>query len=131
MNLEDVYNQFPSKKDCVDHLETLMWNNNPICPYCASNHFTSSQEENRYHCNTCNTSYSVTVGTLFHKTKIDLQKWFYAIHLITEPDSKLTTREFAKKINTTKDTAWRIMNEIKNSMIKQEDIIHKILKDEQ
>jgi transposase-like protein len=32
------------------------------------------EKQQRYHCNNCNTSYSVTVGTIFHDTKLDLQK---------------------------------------------------------
>jgi len=126
MTLEDIYNQFPNKNDCINHIEKLRWGDSPICPYCNSKHNTELKEDNRYHCNTCNTSYSVTVGTMFHKTKIDLQKWFYAIHLITNTEQKITSREIAKKINTTKDTAWRIINEIKNSILKQDPIINKI-----
>jgi transposase-like protein len=127
MTLEDIYNQFPNKNDCINHLEKLRWGEIPICPYCNSKHFTELKEDNRYHCNTCNTSYSVTVNTMFHKTKIDLQKWFYAIHLIINNEKKISSRELAKKIKTTKDTAWRILNEVKNSLIKQDDLIYKIL----
>ncbi|MCR9182535.1 MAG: transposase [Flavobacteriaceae bacterium] len=130
MTLEDIYNQFPTKTDCINYLEKLRWVNKPICPYCNSNNFTQLKEENRYHCNTCNTSYSVTVETMFHKTKIDLQKWFYSIHLIINHPNIITARFLAKKINTTKDTAWRIIKEVKNSLIKQDDLVNKISKDE-
>lgn len=130
MKLEDVYNQFPNREDCIKHIEYLRWDNKPVCPYCNSTHYTELQEKYRYHCNTCNISFSVTVNTLFHKTKIDLQKWFYAIHLIINNEQKISARDLSKKINTTKDTAWRLINEIKISLIKQDKIIEKILKDE-
>lgn len=130
MTLEDIYNQFPNKNVCVEYLEKLRWNNIPICPYCNSRHFTKLKKGNRYHCNTCNTSYSVTVNSVFHKTKIDFQKWFYSIHLIMNEESKISSRELAKKIYTTKDTAWRIIDEIKNSLIKQDDLILKIFRDD-
>ena len=131
MGLEDFYFQFPSKKDCLRHLENLRWNGDPICPYCNSRHFTKPKLGGRYHCNTCNTSYSVTVNTIFHKTKIDLQKWFYAIYLILNYESSVSSRDLGKEINTTKDTAWRIIKEIKNALIKQEALIHKLNKYEQ
>lgn len=126
MKLEDIYSQFPSKEDCIRHIEDLRWGDNPICPYCNSTHYTELQGKNRYHCNTCNISYSVTVNTLFHKTKIDLQKWFYAIYLILD-NKIISSRELAKEINTTKDTAWRILKEIKSAIIKNDFLIKKII----
>lgn len=130
MTLKDIYNRFPRKQDCIAHLEKLRWDSIPVCPYCNSNHYTELKEEYRYHCNTCNISFSVMVNTMFHKTKIDLQKWFFAIYLIVESNNNISSRELAKKINTTKDTAWRIINEIKKSLIKQDVLIQKILKNE-
>ena len=82
MNIPELYRKFPTQKDCIEHLEMVRWNSTPICPYCNSKKQTPLKNENRYHCNTCNTSFSVTVGTIFHKTKIDLQKWFLALSLI-------------------------------------------------
>lgn len=129
MKLKEVYSLFPSKNDCFDYLEELRWANKPICPYCNSKHYTVLKKNNRYHCNTCNTSYSVTVNTIFHKTKIDLQKWFYAIHIIMENDNKISSRELANEISTTKDTAWRITKEIKNTILKRDSLVLKILED--
>ncbi len=129
MTLVDIYNKFPSKRDCINHLEELIWMGTPICPYCNSKHHTELKEDNRYHCNTCNTSYSVTVNTMFHKTKIDLQKWFFCIYLIMNTENSISSRELAKRLSTTKDTAWRISNQIKNSILKQNNLILNILKD--
>ena len=76
MNIVEIYKKFPTHEDCLAYLEKVRWNNVPTCPYCNSTNSTSFKKENRHHCNNCNTSYSVTVGTIFHKTKLDLQKWF-------------------------------------------------------
>lgn len=129
MKLEDIYNQFPTKKDCINHIEEIRWIDSPICPYCNSNHYTELKEDNRCHCNTCNTSYSVTVDTIFHKTRIDLQKWFFSIYLIMDGKDSLSSRQLAKAIGTTKDTAWRISNQIKNSLIRQNNLILNIIRD--
>ena len=130
MSLENIYNRFTNKKECVEYLEYLRWNNNPFCPYCNSKHFTQLKENNRYHCNTCNTSYSVTVDTIFHKTRIDLQKWFYAIHLITKFNPKISSRELAKEIKTTKDTSWRLINEVKKALTTQDSLLKKIIEND-
>ena len=89
MTLEYFYLKFKSKKECIEFIEDLEWSDTPFCPYCNSERFTNLKDEKRYHCNNCNNSYSVTVGTIFHKTKIDLQKWFYVIHLLYANKIKL------------------------------------------
>jgi transposase-like protein len=82
MNIISVYSKFPTKEKCIDHLEHVRWNDQPTCPYCKSKKQTPMKIGRRYHCYNCKTSFSVTVGTIFHNTKLDLQKWFLAISLI-------------------------------------------------
>jgi transposase-like protein len=36
----------------------------------------------RWKCQRCKRSFSVTVGTVFHKTHVDLQRWFLLISLM-------------------------------------------------
>lgn len=126
MELENIYHKFPTSESCIVYLEKLRWGGEPLCPYCNSTRHSLTKKSNRYHCNNCNSSYSVTVDTIFHKTRIDLQKWFLAIDLIFSTSQKITSRELALKIETTKDTAWRIIKEIKNAVLKQDSLIQKI-----
>ena len=125
MTLNNFYQKFTTKEDCLIYLEKILWNNKPTCPYCNSVKITKLKQEFRYHCNNCNTSFSLTVNTMFHKTKIDLQKWFYVLHLILNNEEKRSIRQLAKEINTTKDTALRVLNKVKKSIIKQDIIIQK------
>src|SRR5580704_17986571 len=106
MNIIQVYKQFPTTSDCIKHLENVRWNGVPVCPYCKSTKQTPRPKEQRYHCNNCNTSYSVTVGTIFHKTKVDLQKWFVAISLVLNAKKGISARQMGRDIGVTKDTAW-------------------------
>lgn len=131
MNLKKIYEKYPTKKDCHCYLEQLLWNNYPQCPYCKSHKFSVLNNTYRYHCNNCNTSYSVTVNTIFHKTKIDLQKWFLAIKLIMNYGNKISSRKLAAEIRTTKDTANRIINALVDELKKSDNIILKIMKYEQ
>jgi hypothetical protein len=45
MNLVEIYNKFPTQKDCIEHLEKIKWNNKPTCPYCHNCKSTKSREE--------------------------------------------------------------------------------------
>jgi len=123
MNIVDVYKIFPNEKDCLDYLEKVRWKGKPTCPYCRSRACTPLRKENRYHCNTCNTSYSVTVRTIFHKTKLPLQKWFLAICLILNSKKGISARQLARDISVNKDTAWYMAMRIRRAMIEQRDLL--------
>lgn len=122
MTLERIYKQFKKQEDCIRFLELLLWNNKPKCPYCGSKRNTPMQREHRYHCGGCRVSYSVTARTMFNKTKIDLQKWFYAIILVRE---KISIRKLAEQIDVTKDTASFIIKRIKIAHTNEPDLLNK------
>lgn len=125
MKLQDIYNKYPTQNDCISLLEKLIWDNAPKCPHCGYEKYSPIKNESRYHCNVCNVSFSVTVRTIFHKTRADLQKWFYVIDQLLNTDRKLTDRGLAEEISVTKDTAWRMTNIITGEIGKSE-LIYKI-----
>ena len=116
MNIIEIFEKYPTQKDCLDHLERVRWNGVPECPYCYSTSTTPMKKENRYHCNNCNTSFSVTVGTIFHNTKLPLQKWFLAISIILNAKKGISARQLGRDLKVTKDTAWRIAMQIRKAM---------------
>ncbi len=116
MNIVQVYKQFPTHESCIEHLERVRWSASPTCPYCASTNSSELPKEHRHHCNTCNTTYSVTVATIFHKTKIDLQKWFFAISLMLNAKKGLSARQLARDIQVNKDTALFMAVRIRKAM---------------
>src|ERR1035437_8159842 len=127
MNIIQVYKQFPTHEDCIKHLENVRWNNEPICPYCNSKNQSPLPKEQRYHCNTCNTTFSVTVHTIFHKTKCDLQKWFLAISLVLNAKKGYAARQLGRDIEVTKDTAWYMLMRIRKSFVEYPELLEGIV----
>jgi transposase-like protein len=127
MNIISVYKKFPTKEKCIDHLEHVRWNDQPICPYCKSKKQTPLKVGRRYHCNTCNTSYGVTVGTIFHNTKLDLQKWFLAISLILNAKKGISARQLGRDLNVTKDTAWYMEMRVRKAMARDYELLRGIV----
>ena len=128
--LSDIISLFPKEVDCVSFLEHIIWNDNPVCPYCKKNpNFSTSISKlnNRYHCNACNSSFSVMVKTIFSGTRCDLRKWFFAIYLLHLPTKKITARYLAEKIKTTKDTAWLMTVKINTAKIDYPDLLENIV----
>jgi transposase-like protein len=102
-----------NRRECIKLLEQSRWRGQPQCPYCGSRRSSSIEKGLRHHCNDCFTSYSVTVGTIFHKTHVDLRKWFKAIELSAQKPQSITVRDLAKIIEVSKDTSASMINRIK------------------
>ena len=114
MNIVQVFERFPTQKDCISHLEQARWGNQPVCPYCKS--IRTAPLQHRHRCYACKTSFSVTVGTIFHHTHMPLQKWFLAITLILNARKGLSALQLSRDLSVNKNTAWRITMQIRKAM---------------
>ena len=127
MNIVRIYKLFPDHKACIDQLEKVRWAGKPACPYCKSDRVSAMKKENRHHCNNCKTSFSVTVATIFHNSKLDLQKWFLAISLILNAKKGLSSRQLARDLEVNKNTAWYMGMRIRKAMIEDSDLLKGIV----
>ncbi len=121
--ISDIYRLFPTKESCIRFIEGVRWKNKPVCPHCGSYRVSVMSRESRYHCNSCNVSFSVTVKTLFHNTRVPLQKWFLALNIFSSSDIKPSARVFAGMIGVDKDTAWAMLNRMKEAFAEYGDLL--------
>ena len=132
MNLIEVMQKFPTQEACIEHLESIRWNGNPTCPHCESDHVARKNESEaedkvgrtgRWNCHDCTASFKVTCGTMFHGTKIPLQKWFLAISLILNAKKSLSSHQLARDLDLNQKTAWRIETCIRAEMVKETNML--------
>jgi transposase-like protein len=127
MSIPEVYRLYPTQEACILHLETARWHGIPVCPYCKSTKVSPAPKELRHHCNNCNTTFSVTVGTIFHKTKMDLQKWFVAISIVINAKKGISARQLGRDLEINKDTAWYMAMRIRRAMVEQGALLEGIV----
>lgn len=120
MDIIKIFELFPTQQASIEYLEQVRWQGKPRCPYCKSVNQTPLPKEHRYHCNNCNTSYSVTVGTIFHKTHLPIQKWFLAVPLILNAKKGISARQLGRHLRVHRNTAWRITMKICEAMFEPE-----------
>jgi predicted transcriptional regulator of viral defense system len=75
----------------------------------------------------CNVSFSVTVKTLFHNTRIPLQKWFAAIEIFIQHEKLISVRKLAKTLDINKNTAWTMITRINKAGIEYGDFFAKLV----
>ncbi len=118
MNIMEIVSRFENQSECIRYLEQVRWGDTPICPYCKSTKTTRNQH--RHYCYTCKTSFSVTVGTIFHQTHLPLQKWLLAVSLVLNAKKGLSALQLSRDLQVNKNTAWRIGMQIRKAMSQQE-----------
>lgn len=116
MNIFEVYKRFPDQKTCIKYLEKVRWGKKPICPYCGSKNTNALVAELRHHCNGCRKSFRVTVGTIYHRTHIPIQKWFLLTSLMLNAKKGLSSCQAARDIGIQQKTVWSMMHRIRRAM---------------
>src|SRR5258707_15878968 len=79
--------RFHDEDAAREYLEAIRWPDGPICPHCgcigrASRLEGKSHRKGLLFCGDCRKQFSVTVGTIFERSKIKLSKWILATHLL-------------------------------------------------
>lgn len=110
---EALVEAFDNEQKCIDHLEALRWNGTIISPFDPTSkvYFCS---KNTYKCRNSAKYFNVKTGTLFHNTKIDLQKWFVAIWIVSSQNKKINSVALGHELGITQKSAWYMIKRIKH-----------------
>ena len=109
----DLIQAFPDEESCIHHLEKLRWGNDVISPFDSTSKVYVCKN-NKYKCKNTGKYFDVKTNTLFHGTKVSLQKWFLAIYLATSHKKGISSVQLHKDIGVTQKTAWFMLQRIRN-----------------
>lgn len=102
------------------HMEAQLWPDGPICPHCGSINATAmhgkAHRKGLYQCNDCREQFSVTVGTVFERSKIPLNKWVLATHLMAASKKGMSAKQLQRMLGVTYRTAWFMAHRIREAM---------------
>jgi transposase-like protein len=107
-------------------LEAVRWPDGPICPHCGNSdqeklaliegQIKSHRPGLRY-CVECKGQFTVTVGTVFERSKIPLSKWWTAAHMMNSNKNGVSAHEIHRNLGVTYKTAWFMMHRLREAMI--------------
>jgi transposase-like protein len=124
---EAILNQphFQDETKAREWLEAIRWPNGPVCPHCGSvsqEHYALKGAAHRpglWKCRDCREQFSVTVGTVFERSKIKLNVWLQAMHLMCSSKKGISSKQLERMLGVTYQTAWFMSHRIREAM-KQE-----------
>lgn len=113
--------QFQDADKAREYLEALRWPNGAVCPHCGSlgKHLALKGAKYRpglYKCADCYEQFTVTVGTVFERSKIALNVWLQAVHLMCASKKGVSAKQLERMLGVTYKTAWFMAHRIREAM---------------
>jgi transposase-like protein len=114
--------QFRSPEEARTYLEAVRWPQGPICPHCGSiskDHYALQGKAHRpglWKCKDCREQFSVTVGTVFERSKIALNIWLQAVFLLCSSKKGMSSHQMHRILGVTYKTAWFMTHRIREAM---------------
>jgi transposase-like protein len=104
-----------------EHLESINWPEGPFCPHCGEVENVTrlqgkSHRKGLIQCNSCLKNFTVTVGTVFERSKIGLNKWMLATYLLASSKKGFSAHQLHRTLGVTYKTAWFMMHRIREAM---------------
>jgi transposase-like protein len=112
---------FHDEAKAREWLEKRLWANGPVCPKCgvidqATLMEGKSHRHGLYQCNACREPFTVTVGTLYERSKVPLHKWLAATHLMMASKKGMSALQIGRLLGLSKKTAWFLCHRIRESL---------------
>jgi len=102
---------------CRTYLQVLRWPDGIECPRCAErSRLLRLEARSKWHCYGCRYQFSVTAGTLFHRSHLPLWKWLAAVHLMLESPEGISAAELRRHLGGSYKTAWFAAHRIRAAM---------------
>ena len=98
LSLIDFNRRYGSDEQCHAALIAMRWPDGFECPHCKSRRHSYSPARRIFQCSACRVQTSARAGTMFHKSRTPLVKWFLAIHLLTSAKNDIAALELARQL---------------------------------
>ncbi len=102
-------------------IEAVLWPHGPVCPRCGSFDRIGkvdgkSARPGLHYCGECKRQFTVTVGTIFERSKVPLSKWWLAIHLMASSKKGMSAHQLHRMLDVHYQTAWFMMHRLREAM---------------
>lgn len=111
-DVKPIRSSFPTEQECLHYLEKIRWNGIVTSPF-KPNSKVYYCRQGKFKCRDSGKYFNAKTGTIFHHSRIGLQKWFMAIWLMAVEKNPITSVDMAKELGITQKSAWYMMQKIR------------------
>ncbi len=117
--LEEFQAEYPDNSACLSKLMEIRYGRDQIkCPKCGITgaKFYPLSTRRGFACQHCGRHIFPAAGTIFHKSRTPLTKWFFAMYLMTSTRHGVSAMEIHRQLGVTYKAAWRMCRELRKRM---------------
>src|SRR6185437_4634602 len=108
--------QFPDETAARTYLEARRWKDSPTCPHCGNvDRVQVRKVVGYFRCLACKEDFTVRTGTIFERSHIPLDKWLYAMYLLSTARKGISSMQISKELGITQKSAWFMLQRIREA----------------
>lgn len=113
ISVYEFMRKFPNEEAARLYMEKRRWRDGVTCPNCISDMITKLKDKQYYLCRTCRQKFTVRTGTIFERSHIPLDKWLYAMYLITTSRKGISSLQLSKELGITYKSTWHMAHRLR------------------
>ena len=117
----DFQKRYGTEGLCRAVVFKLRWPDGFQCPVCHGREHCVIRTRTVYQCNACRTQTSLTAGTIFANTKLELKVWFQAMYHMTQSKQGISSVELGRRLGVRQPIAWAMKSKLAQVMLERED----------
>jgi transposase-like protein len=114
---------FTDETKAREWLEARVWPHGPVCPHCGNadqDKLTGlkgkAHRPGLYQCAECREQFTVTVKTVFERSKIPLTKWLAALFLLTASKKGVSAHQIHRSLDISYKSSWFMMHRLREAL---------------
>src|SRR5678815_5733169 len=110
--LHQVLERYGKEGACLERFAKIRWPHGPRCRKCTNRPVTAFAATVRdkirhlYQCSRCGDQFSVTAGTLLHRSHLPLTQWFLGAYFMAVSSNRMQATELQQILGVSYETAW-------------------------
>jgi transposase-like protein len=111
---------FKDENEARKWLEARIWPQGAYCMHCGSVSVTELRGEAHrpglYQCNDCRKQFTVTVGTLFERSHLPLNKWLMVLYLLMSSKKGMSAHQAHRMLGISYKSTWFMMHRLREAL---------------
>ena len=115
--LQEFQASFPDEEACWQALRRARWPRGFVCPRCGGRCSSWIETRALEQCVRCRYQCSVTAGTVFHRTRVPLQTWFWAIFFLARHKKGISALQLQRDTGIgSYQTDWTLLHKLRSAL---------------
>ena len=108
-----------------EYLERVRWPHGPVCPHCgvvdgATKLEGKAHRVGVYKCRSCRKQFTVTVGTIFERSHIELRLWLMAFAIMCASKKGVSALQLQRQLGLgSYQSAWHMAHRVRHAMSRE------------